>query len=93
MTPRYTPGKMLQQYSVRLQIYSWFMKYCHPKLASAGVIAGDVGRCQQAFLALLPGKAQCEIYRQSCEQNQVGIRLLNKLTWLCFLVFVDMKTG
>ena len=30
---------MLQQYSVRLQIYSWFMKYCHPKLASAGVIA------------------------------------------------------
>ena len=30
---------MLQRYSVRLQIYSWFMKYCHPKLASAGVIA------------------------------------------------------
>ena len=24
------------------------MKYCHPKLASAGVIAGDVGRHQQA---------------------------------------------
>ena len=64
------PGKMLQRYSVRLQIYSWFMKYCHPKLASAGVIAGDVGRRQQAFLASLPGKAQSEIYRQSCEQNQ-----------------------
>ena len=30
---------MLQRYSVRLRIYSWFMKYCHPKLASAGVIA------------------------------------------------------
>ena len=29
---------MLQRYSVCLQIYSWFMKYCHPKLASAGVI-------------------------------------------------------
>ena len=37
---------MLQRYSVRLRIYSWFMKYCHPKLASAGVIAGDVGRRQ-----------------------------------------------
>ena len=30
---------MLQLYSVSLRIYSWFMKYCHPKLASAGVIA------------------------------------------------------
>src|SRR6185312_6013511 len=39
---------MLQRYSVRLQIHSWFMKYCHPKLASAGVIAGDVGRRQQS---------------------------------------------
>ena len=30
---------MLQRYSVCLRIHSWFMKYCHPKLASAGVIA------------------------------------------------------
>ena len=30
---------MLQRYSVRSRIYSWFMKYCHPKLASAGIIA------------------------------------------------------
>ena len=30
---------MLQQYSVHFHIYSWFMKCCHPKLASAGVIA------------------------------------------------------
>ena len=30
---------MLQRYSVRLRIYSWFMKYYDPKLASAGVIA------------------------------------------------------
>ena len=30
---------MLQWYSVRLRIHSWFMKYCHPKLALAGVIA------------------------------------------------------
>ena len=38
---------MLQGYSVRLRIYLWFKKYCHPKLASAGVIVGDVGRRQQ----------------------------------------------
>jgi len=38
---------------VRLQIYSWFMKYCHPKLASAGVIAGDVGRRQHMGWASL----------------------------------------
>ena len=38
---------MLQRYSVCLRIYSWFIKYCHPKLASAGVIAGNVGRHQQ----------------------------------------------
>ena len=61
---------MLQRYSVHLRIYSWFMKYCHPKLAYAGVIAGDVGRRQQAFLAPLPRKAQSEIYRQSWEQNR-----------------------
>ena len=30
---------MIQRYFVRLRIYSWFMKYYHPKLASAGVIA------------------------------------------------------
>ena len=29
---------MLQWYSVRLRIYSRFMKYCYPKLASTGVI-------------------------------------------------------
>ena len=65
---------MLQRYSVRLRIYSWFMKYCHPKLAYAGVIAAFpmvtlVGP-QQAFLAPLPGKAQIEEYRQIDERNQ-----------------------
>ena len=48
---------MLQWYSVRLQIYSWFMKYCHPKLVSAGVIASDVGRRQQQAGAALPPAA------------------------------------
>ena len=39
MTPGILSGKMLQWYSERLRIYSWFMKYCRPKLASVGVIA------------------------------------------------------
>ena len=30
---------MLQRYSLRLRIYSWFMKYLPPQLESAGVIA------------------------------------------------------
>ena len=30
---------MLQRYSLRLRIYSWFLKYLPPQLASAGVIA------------------------------------------------------
>ena len=64
-----------------------------PKLASAGVIACDVGRHQQAFLALLPGKAQSEIYRQSCEQNQNWYSLAKQANLACFLIFVDMKTG
>ena len=83
------PDKMLYRYSVRLRIYSWFMKYCHPKLASVGVIAGDVGRRQQAFLTPLSGKAQSEIYRQSWEQNrnwyslakQANLALFSCLCW------------
>ena len=33
---------------MRLRIYSWPMIYLPPKLASAGIIASDVGRRQQA---------------------------------------------
>ena len=51
--PGILPGKMLQRYSVRLWIYSWFMKYCHPKLMSTDVIAGDVGRRQGSRRAML----------------------------------------
>ena len=87
--PGILPGKMLQRYYVHLRIYSWFMKYCHPKLASAGVIVGDVGSRQQAFLVPLPGKAQSEIYRQSYEQNwnwyslakQANLALFSCLCW------------
>ena len=34
------------------------MKYCHPKLASAGVIAGDVGRRQHTSLGGDEGMVQ-----------------------------------
>ena len=37
--PGILPGKMLLRYSVLVRIYSWFMKFYHLKLASAGVIA------------------------------------------------------
>ena len=47
---------MLQRYSVRLRIYSWFMKYCHPNWplrASSLFPSGDVGRHQQSILVFL----------------------------------------
>ena len=69
------------------------MKYCHPKLASAGVIAGDVGRRQEAFLAPLSGRHRVKYIDKVMNKIEIGIRLLNRLTWLYFLVFVDMKTG
>ena len=64
------PGKMLQQYSVRLRIYSWSWNTATPNWRLRASSLGDVGRHQQAFLAPLVGKAHIEIYRQSCEQNR-----------------------
>ena len=88
MTPRYTPGKMLQQYSVRLQIYSWFMKYCHPKIDVCGVIAAFpvvtlVGTNKQ-FLAPLLEKAQIEVYRQCYEQNRNWYSLVKQANLALF---------
>ena len=54
---------------------------------------GDAGRRQQAFLAPLPEKAQLKYIDKGVSKIEIGIHLLNRLTWLCFLVFVDMKTG
>ena len=86
---------MLQRYSLRLRIYSWFMKYCHPKLASTGVIA--------AFSVVMLVGANKHFWRRYRGRHryidkvmnkiEIGIRLLNRLTWLYFLVFIDMKTG
>jgi len=45
------------------------------------------------FLAPLPWRHRLKCIDKSYEQIEIGIRLLNMLTWLCFLVFIDMKTG
>jgi hypothetical protein len=46
---------MLQRYSMRLQIYSWSMKYCHPNWrlrASSLFFNGDVGRRQHRAVSI-----------------------------------------
>ena len=83
--PGILSAKMLQRYSVHLRIYSWFMKYCHPKLASAGVIAGDVGRHRVKYID------------KSCEQNlnwyslakQANLALFSCLCWYENMVVCD----
>ena len=86
---------MLQRYSVCFQIYSWFMKYCHPKLASAGVIAAFPGvtlvGANKYFWCYCRGRHRLKYIDKVMNKIKIGIRLLNRLTWLCFLVFVDMK--
>ena len=54
---------------------------------------GDVDRCQQVFLAPLPGKAQIKVYRQSYEQNRNWYSLAKQANLALFSVFVDVKTG
>ena len=88
---------MLQWYSVRLRIYSWFMKYCHPKLASAGVITAfpvvTLVGANKHFWHCCRGRHRLNYIDKVMNKIEIDIRLLNKLTWLCFLVFIDMKTG
>ena len=88
---------MLQRYSVCLRIYSWFMKYCHPKLASAGVIAAFpvvtwVGT-NKHFWRHCRERHRLKYIDKVMNKIEIGIRLLNRLTCLCFLVYVDMKIG
>ena len=85
---------MLQRYSMRLRIYSWFMKYSHSKL-------GVYGRHHQVTLVgtnkhfwhHCRGRHRVEYIDKVVNKIEIGIRMLNMLTWLCFLVFVDMKIG
>ena len=39
------------------------------------------------------GRHRVEYIDKVVKKIKIGIRMLNRLTWLCFLVFVDMKTG
>ena len=74
MTPRYTPGynatavfRALADLFVVHEIPATPIGVCGRHRCFSG---GDVGRRQQAFLALLSGKAQIEVYKQSYEQNR-----------------------
>ena len=88
---------MLQRYSVRLRIYSWFMKYCHPKLVSTGVIAAflvvTLVGANKHFLRRCWGRHRLKYIDKVMNKIEIGILLLNRLTWLCSLVSVDMKRG
>ena len=78
---------MLQRYSVHLRIHSWFMKYCHPKLASAGVIAAfqvvTLVGANKHFWHRCRGKHRLKYIDKVMNKIKIGIRLLNRLTWLC----------
>ena len=88
---------MLQQYSMRLPIHSWFIKYCHPKLVSAGIIAAlpvvTLVGANKHFWRRCRGRHRVKYIDKVENKIEIGIRLLNMLTWLCFLVFADMKIG
>ena len=88
MTPSILPGKMLQRYSVRLRIYSWFMKYCHPKLAPAGVITVFpvvtlVGANKYFWLRCL-GRHRLKYIDKVMNKIEIGIRLLNRFNLALF---------
>ena len=74
---------MLLRYSVRLRIYSWFMKYCHSKL-------GVCGRHRQVtlvgankhFWRRCRGRLRVEYIDKVVNKIEIGIRMLNRLTFL-----------
>ena len=62
---------MLQRYSVRLRIYSLFMKYCHPKLGVCGchrqvTLVG----ANKHFWHRCRGRHRVKYIDKSCEQNR-----------------------
>ena len=84
--PGILPVKMLQRYSVRLRIYSWFMKYCHPTIGVCGrhrqvMLVG----ANKHFWCRCRGRHKVEYIDKVVNKIEIGIRLLNSLTWLCFL--------
>ena len=58
---------------------------CFPVVMLVGANKHFWRRCQ--------GKHIVEYIDKVVNKIEIGIRMLNRLTWLCFLVFVDMKIG
>ena len=73
------------------------MKYLPPQLASAGVIAVfpvvTLVGANKHFWHRRRGRHILKYIDKVMNKIEIGIRLLNRLTWLYFLVFVDMKIG
>jgi hypothetical protein len=67
-----------------------------PQLASAGVIAVfpvmTLVGVNKYFWRLCRGRHKLKYIDKIMNKIEIGIRLPNRLTWLYFLVFVDMKT-
>ena len=68
-----------------------------PRLASASVIAAfpvvTLVGANKHFWRRCRGRHRLKNIDKVMNEIEIGIRLLNKLTWLCFLVFVDIKIG
>ena len=59
--PGLLSGKMLRRYSVRLCIYSWFIKYLPPQLASVGAL-NKFASARNSAVVFYPGVYRGVIY-------------------------------
>ena len=68
-----------------------------PQLASAGVIAAfpvvTLVGANKHFWCRCRGRHRLKYIDKVMNKIKIGIHLLNRITWLCFLVVIDMKTG
>jgi hypothetical protein len=58
---------------------------CFPVVTLVGAKKHFLRRCR--------GRHKLKYIDKVMNKIEIGIRLLNRLTWLYFLVFVDMKIG
>jgi len=65
----------------------WRSRALLPRKTQPG---GDASERQQAFLALLLGKAWVNKIVKVMNKIKIGIHCLNRLTWLCFLFNVKI---
>ena len=62
--------------------------HCSPSVISVYPEGGGSARDTRVSLTSVD-----MVSRLAMNKIEIGIRLLNRITWLCFLVFVDIKTG